>query len=117
MINTVAMAQSVAINNHKSQDSRSEEKKLAGAAGDEKVDDNQQKKPSAEVLPRTEIDVEEIPYEEVLVKPERDFQPPRVNTFFNEESKQAAAATNDKKVRKENRKVKKALQAVQGQSV
>ena len=39
------------------------------------------------ILPRAD-DVEEIPCEndEVPVKPERDFQPPRVNTFFNNES-------------------------------
>ena len=82
-------------------------KPAVGVVNDDENDGSRQKKPSGEVLP-SEIDVEEIPCEEAPVKPERDFQPPRVNTFFNE----AAAATNDKKVRKENRKLKKAIQAI-----
>ena len=80
-------------------------------------------------------DVEEIPFDdaEVPAKPERDIQPPKVNTIIKEEesarqahgtskvtslSLEAVAqekqpATNiEKTVRKESRKLKKAVKAV-----
>ena len=62
-------------------------------------------------------DVEEIPFDEHEdpAKPERDFQPPRVNTFFEagaDDTTAGKTAVPDKKVRKEQRKIKKALQAI-----
>ena len=56
------------------------------------------------------IDVEEIPCEEVPIKPERDFQPPKVNTFFD-------AETTAKQAKKELKKCTKAIQAVNDSSV
>ena len=55
-------------------------------------------------------DVEEIPCEEVPVKPDRDIQPPKVNTFFSAEA-------TERKAKKENKKLKKAILAMNGSSV